>query len=314
MSLMAFPTIERLSSEFILERDHFVEMDDGVRLAANLFRATGESPRPAIVSVTPYCKDRLPDAMSMLIMRLFGVRFGKLQCSRWTGFEAPDPEYWVNAGYVVVQVDVRGMYKSGGSMGVLTQRDAEDYKQVIAWVARQPWCDGNVGLLGVSYLAMSQWRVAALRPPALRAICPWEGATDLLREFAYQDGIPETGFLPIWWKRRMLKASRGGPHEEFMAMRRRTRSTALTGEKNIQRLATSTCPRSSAAAGRTTACTRAGHSMVSRKSRQNINGFSHTANGNGSGFIRPKLKPSRERSSTGFSKVQRPTSMIPGRY
>ncbi|MGA2764442.1 MAG: CocE/NonD family hydrolase, partial [Spirochaetia bacterium] len=174
----------------ILERDVPVPMPDGVRLAANVFRpaAAGSEAEPAaetlpaILSVTPYGKDKLPDRKFMLLMRLAGVRFGKLDCSRWTGFEAPDPIYWVRQGYVVAQADVRGMHASEGSAGVLSNQDAEDYAALIAWAAAQPWCNGRVGLIGVSYLAMSQFRVAALRPPAIKAICPWEAVTDQFRE------------------------------------------------------------------------------------------------------------------------------------
>jgi predicted acyl esterase len=178
-------------------------MRDDVRLMANVFRPAKTVRVPVIMSVTPYGKDKTPDWLGMLLMRLAGVRFGSLDCSRWTGFEAPDPVYWSQAGYAVVQADVRGMHKSEGHAGVLRDVDARDYYDLIEWAARQPWSTGEVGLLGVSYLAMSQWRVAALRPPSLKAICPWEGVTDLLREFGYQDGIPETGFVGIWWKFRM---------------------------------------------------------------------------------------------------------------
>ena len=73
------------------------------------------------------------------------------------------------------------------------------------WAAHQPCSSGAVGLICVSYLCMSQWRVAGLRPPALRAIVPWEGVTDLLRELAYQDGVPETGSLSTWWRFRMTR-------------------------------------------------------------------------------------------------------------
>jgi hypothetical protein len=103
-------------------------------------------------------------------MRLTGVRFGHLACSKWTGFEAPDPLFWTRAGFVVIQADVRGMHKSEGHAGVLTDQDAQDYYDLIEWAARQPWSSGAVGLVGVSYLCMSQWRVAALRPPSLRAM------------------------------------------------------------------------------------------------------------------------------------------------
>jgi uncharacterized protein len=78
--------------------------------------------------------------------------------------------------------------------------DAQDYYDLIEWVASQPWCMGRIGLMGVSYLAMSQWRVAALKPPHLREIVPWAGVTDLYREFAFHGGIPETRFIPIWFR------------------------------------------------------------------------------------------------------------------
>jgi predicted acyl esterase len=76
---------------------------------------------------------------------------------------------------------------------------------LIESVASQPWCTGRVGLMGVSYLAMSQRRVAALKPPHLRAIVPWEGVTDLYREFAFHGGIPEGKFIPIWFKIRIKR-------------------------------------------------------------------------------------------------------------
>jgi predicted acyl esterase len=175
------------------------------------------------MSVTPYGKDKLPDRKTTFFMRLAGVRFGALNCSRWTGFESPDPLHWTRAGYAVVQADVRGMHASEGRASALSDTDAEDYAELIAWAARQSWSTGKVGLIGVSYLAMSQWRVAALRPPALAAIVPWEGVTDLLRELAYQDGVPETKFVGTWWKVRM----RGGHNprspmaEDFVAERDR---------------------------------------------------------------------------------------------
>jgi uncharacterized protein len=178
-------------------------MRDGVHLSAKLFRSCGDGPWPVIMFVTPYGKDKLPDRLGEFFMRLSGVKFGKLNRSRFTGFESPDPAYWVEKGYAVVQADVRGMHKSEGRAGVLRLLDAQDYYDLIEWVASKPWCTGRVGLMGVSYLAMSQWRVAALKPPHLRAIVPWEGVTDLYREFAFHGGIPETRFTPIWFRVRI---------------------------------------------------------------------------------------------------------------
>jgi predicted acyl esterase len=188
-----------------LDQDVSVPMRDGVRLMVNVFRPAVEGAVPVLMSVTPYGKDATPDWVHMTLMRLAGVRFGKLDCSNWTGFEAPDPLFWVRAGYAVIQADVRGMHKSEGHAGALTDDDARDYFELIEWAARQPWSTGMVGLIGVSYLAMSQWRVAALRPPSLKAIVPWEGVTDLLRELGYQDGVLETDFVHTWWRHRMQR-------------------------------------------------------------------------------------------------------------
>jgi predicted acyl esterase len=210
-------------SSMILERSIPVPMRDGVRLFANLLRPPADGPWPVIMSVTPYGKDNFPDRMSSFFMRLSGVKFGKLHRSRFTGFESPDPAHWVENGYAVVQADVRGMHKSEGLAGVLRPLDAQDYYDLIEWAALQPWCTGRIGLMGVSYLAMSQWHVAALKPPHLRAVVPWEGVTDLYRELAFHGGMPETRFVPTWFKIR-IKGGRNRRFplaEDFLAERER---------------------------------------------------------------------------------------------
>jgi predicted acyl esterase len=210
-------------TSIVLERDLAVPARDGTRLFANLFRPPAAGPHPAIVSVTPYGKDELPDRLAAFFMRLSGVEFGDVHCSRLTGFESPDPVHWVQQGYAVLQADARGMHRSEGEAGVLRPQDAEDYYDLVEWAASQPWCTGRVGLMGVSYLAMSQWHVAALRPPHLCAIVPWEGVSDLYRELAFHGGIPETRFVPTWFKMRIQRGrNRRFPlAEDFLAERDR---------------------------------------------------------------------------------------------
>jgi len=58
---------------------------------------------------------------------------------------------------------------------------------------------GNVGMLGISYHAASQWRAANLNPPALKAIMPWEGRADQYRDQGYHGGIFALGFIGNWW-------------------------------------------------------------------------------------------------------------------
>ncbi len=86
----------------------------------------------------------------------------------------------------------------GGSADLLSDQEGEDVYDLIEWAGRQSWSTGDVGLIGVSYLAMSQWKAAALQPPSLKAICPWEGFTDAYRDLMRPGGIREDGFVKLW--------------------------------------------------------------------------------------------------------------------
>ena len=121
--------------------------------------------------------------------------------SPWTTWEGPDPATWVPQGYVVVYLDVRGYHQSEGDASVLSPQDADDFHDVIEWAGHQDWSNGNVGTIGVSYLAISQWAAAGLNPPSLKAMIPWEGQTDSFREVLYHGGVPETTFTKFWLNR-----------------------------------------------------------------------------------------------------------------
>jgi predicted acyl esterase len=121
-----------------------------------------------------------------------------IRVSAWTSWESPDPAFWVSRGYAVVNCDLRGFGRSDGEGDLISDQEAQDYYDLIEWAAAQPWSSGRVGLNGVSYLALSQWKVAALRPPHLAAICPWEGFSDLYRDLARPGGIREDGFFALW--------------------------------------------------------------------------------------------------------------------
>ena len=129
-----------------------------------------------------------------------------LRFSSLTGWEAPDPVWWTAHGYVVVNCDLRGAGHSDGVCSLLSDQEGEDVYDLIEWAGQQPWSTGAVGMIGVSYLAISQWKAAALRPPHLKAIVPWEGWTDVYRDLARPGGIREIGFLKIW--SRGLRAAR----------------------------------------------------------------------------------------------------------
>lgn len=191
-----------LESTVTVEDDVGVVVRDGTRLSARVFRPVAEGRHPVVLALTAYGKDLGPDTYPEVSR--FGERpdfDGVIEVSPWTTWEGPDPATWVPAGYAVVYLDVRGYHRSDGTATVLSPQDADDFHDVIEWIAEQSWSNGNVGTIGVSYLAISQWAVAGLNPPSLKAMIPWEGQTDSFREVLYHGGVPETSFTRFWLHR-----------------------------------------------------------------------------------------------------------------
>ncbi len=185
-----------------VERDVEVTMKDGVILRVNVYRPPGEEPVPVILSAHPYGKDNHPHRTRRSWSLNFQYRIMNqsepVEISNETGWEAPDPVWWVSQGYAVINADLRGAGHSDGSGSLFTDAEAADIVELIEWAGAQPWSTGKVGMLGVSYLAMSQYKAAALNPPSLKAICPWEGFTDAYRDFMTTGGVVENGFATIW--------------------------------------------------------------------------------------------------------------------
>ena len=175
----------------IVERDAPVVLRDGVRIFVDIYRPSREATElPVLLAWGPYGKHWVSD-------RTFpgsGVR--PEWVSEFTGFESPDPQYWTGHGYAVVFADPRGLWHSEGDFPHNGPQERDDLYDTIEALGAAPWSNGNVGMLGVSYLAGSQYQAAAAGPPALKAISPWECFADWYREFATHGGIPETGFRP----------------------------------------------------------------------------------------------------------------------
>jgi hypothetical protein len=203
------------------DEDVPVRMSDGVTLRLNLFRPPGEGPFPLIMSAHPYGKDQVPKRRRgrWSLNPQFRIMHqpSPLRISDQTSWEAPDPVWWVQQGYAVINLDTRGGGHSEGRGDLLSDQEADDIAQVIEWAAEQSWSTGRVGMLGVSYLALSQYKVAALNPPALKAICPWEGFTDAYRDFFTPGGIAENGFARAW----LFLTSRAARLESDFAAERR---------------------------------------------------------------------------------------------
>jgi predicted acyl esterase len=206
--------------QYRVDWDVPVVVRDGTTLRVNVFHPGGDGPVPVIMSAHPYGKDKIPartrSGHGLNFQYHIFPQPEPVRISAWASWEAPDPAFWLPRGFAVVNADMRGAGTSEGVGELLSDAEARDYYDLIEWAAAQPWCNGKVGLDGVSYLAISQYRVAALRPPHLAAICPWEGFSDLYRDFARPGGVREEGFTVIWSEMTAKTARlRGDLHAEL---------------------------------------------------------------------------------------------------
>ncbi|KAI6764137.1 hypothetical protein HG530_007926 [Fusarium avenaceum] len=83
----------------------------------------------------------------------------------------------------------------------MSQNTTDAFYEVIEWAAQQPWSNGKIGLIGISYFAGTQWRVASRRPNGLACIIPYEGMADYYRDRSRQGGIAAMRFLEFWFNR-----------------------------------------------------------------------------------------------------------------
>lgn len=170
--------------KMMVEEDIFVTMRDGVQIALRIYRPEGDGAFPALFAASPYQyeTDDLPHS-AMFLWREVG----------------PVQWYVEQHGYAYIRADVRGSGKSEGIYNLLDETEQWDYYELIEWIAAQPWCDGNVGGLGQSYYAWSQWFMGIVNPPSLKCIAPYDGAVDMYRGTMYHGGI-YCDFMPMWYQ------------------------------------------------------------------------------------------------------------------
>jgi predicted acyl esterase len=188
----------------LVEKDVAVPMRDGARLMADVFRPKGTARVPAILNLGPYQKDKVwvaPDTLEEKPNPLMN-------------WETVNPLWWVPRGYAAVRVDGRGSGKSQGQCEPWSLAEAVDFYDAIEWTAAQPWCNGNIGLLGISYYAINQWFVANLQPPSLKAIIPWEGFADIYRDALFHGGILSV-FMTNWFTAHLMHHTVGRASQQI---------------------------------------------------------------------------------------------------
>jgi predicted acyl esterase len=175
-----------------VEWDVPIVMEDGVVLRADVFRPLGDEPVPALVTYGPYGKGLAFQTGYETAWNIMARDYPDAlegSSNLYQNWEVPDPEKWVPDGYACVRIDSRGAGRSPGFLAVHGPRETQDFAICIDWIGAQPWCSGKVGLNGISYYAANQWRVAALQPKHLAAICVWEGFADNYRDATHHGGI-----------------------------------------------------------------------------------------------------------------------------
>jgi uncharacterized protein len=166
----------------VLDADVEVPLPDGTILRGDLYRPRAAGAFPTLLAWSCYTKDFQHTGIPMPIN------------------EAGAVTNLVARGYCHFNVNARGTGRSEGEFnGLLSPEEQRDVAETIEWTARQPWCDGNIGMIGMSYFAVIQYLAAAQQPPHLRAIFPYLGWTDLYRHAIYHGGAPQTDFLSTFF-------------------------------------------------------------------------------------------------------------------
>ena len=199
--------------DILCEYDVEIPMSEGFAVTVNVYRSRSAEAKntkvPVIMCAHPYdanltpARKRTPFGGPPKQYRMI-PQGGRPRFSRLTSWESPDPNFWVASGYAVVNMNLPGYATSGGSPSVFSEHQAKCFYEAIEWVAKRDWCTGKVGLSGVSYLAISQFHVAACQayggpPPSLGCISPWEGLSDQYHDAMCVGGVEEIGFPAFWW-------------------------------------------------------------------------------------------------------------------
>ncbi|KAJ5145225.1 hypothetical protein N7448_002617 [Penicillium atrosanguineum] len=171
----------------VVDRDTPIPLRDGLHVYADIYRpvSSDETQVPVVICWRPYGKSSIS---------LDGIWHRSGVPKDWTSgyetFEGLDPADWCRRGYAIVNVDARGAQFSEGTFFFWGDQEAEDIYDTIDFLSKQSWCNGSVCMGGNSYLAKAQVSFASRQShPALKALAPWEGFTDIYRQLLRRGGF-----------------------------------------------------------------------------------------------------------------------------
>jgi hypothetical protein len=216
-----------------MDEDVVVPVRDGIHLLADVHRPAEPGRYPVLIAASPYPRQ----------VQNLGAPMGFI--------EAGASDFFVPRGYVHVIANLRGTGGSGGTFGFFDEQERQDMHDLVEWAAAQSWSDGNVGMVGISYFAMTQLEAAVEQPPHLKAIMPVAVTSDLY-EASSHHGLVSAGFLTPFvsmvgmtsvksnklWRSKLLEAVSEviltpGIHKRFDRM---NGEAAMTGIKLLLKL------------------------------------------------------------------------------
>jgi uncharacterized protein len=208
-------------------------MRDGVNLLVDVYRPAAPGRYPVLIAASPYPRQ----------IQNLGAPMGFI--------EAGASDFFVPRGYVHVIANCRGTSGSGGTFGFFDGQERQDMYDLVEWAAEQPWSDGNIGMVGISYFAMTQMEAAVERPPHLKAIMPIAGTFDLY-DSATHHGLTSSSFITPFlsmigmtsghtnklWRNKLVEAVSGllktpAVHKQFATA---NGEAAMTGLKLLLKL------------------------------------------------------------------------------
>ena len=162
-------SIESVRAGVSVMIDVMTPMRDGVNLSSDIYLPPGKGPFPTLLCRTIYGKQSGEVCTDLAYLQEWVPRF-------------------LEGGYAAVMQDCRGRYESGGGFAPYIY-EAADGADTLAWLAAQPWCDGNIGMFGQSYVAFTQLQAALSGHPALAGIMPVGNQEDNFGYFLMDGGV-----------------------------------------------------------------------------------------------------------------------------
>jgi predicted acyl esterase len=206
-------------------KDVKVPLQNGLYVYADVFRPAKEGKFPVVMNCGPYGRafyhHSIANDADFEVHEEMEERYfhGNAEGQVFENHETVNSVDWVPYDYVVMRVDGPGSGKNPGTLAPFGFETAEAFRDAIDWAGEQSWCNGNVGLWGMSYYAMSQHAAASLEPKHLKAMIAIGTDVDMYDEVAYTGGILNEEFFVHWYRAGVLAAVIGEPNAvDFIGM------------------------------------------------------------------------------------------------